>query len=94
MTWARVRVTPPARRHADNFSEKIAEMRLVHKPAFHRNLCQRILGHQHEALSTLDTLAYDVLVRRTTECLLEDAAEPIWAIFHHPDEIHHSDGGM
>ena len=39
--------TPSARSLADNFAEYIAEVKLVHKAAFHRDLAERVVGYHH-----------------------------------------------
>src|SRR5271166_3732954 len=59
----------------DFFSEQVAHVRWVRKAAFHRNLAQRIVRNQQQALCTFDTAANDILVRRAAKALLEGAFE-------------------
>lgn len=75
--------TPPAGRFAHNLVEKIAEVRLVHKAAFARDLAKRVIGHQQEPLSTLDAPSDDILMRRATKTFFELPIEPTGGKLQH-----------
>jgi hypothetical protein len=74
--------------------EQIAEVGWVHKTAFRRDLAERVVGHQQEALSTLDAPSHHILMWRTAKTLFEYPIEPIGGELQHPNEIHHSDGAV
>jgi hypothetical protein len=68
-----VGAAPRARTLAHNFVEQMAEVGLPHKATFRRDLRERVARYRQELLSTPDSHSNDVLVRRATKILFEDA---------------------
>jgi hypothetical protein len=90
----RLEASPPPRTLSHNLVEQVTEVRLANEAAFRRDLAQGIIRQYQETLSTLDTPAYEVLVRRAAKVVLEDALDPVRTASGDPGEIGDSDAGM
>jgi hypothetical protein len=86
--------TPSSRRLARRVTKKIDEVRIVSKAAFRRDPTKRVVGHQQKPLSTGDSRAHYIPMRRAAKALLEQAEESIRGHLHRPNEFHYPDCGM
>jgi hypothetical protein len=75
----------------DDFAETIAEVSLIRKAAFQRDLAERAAGYNHQVLSARDTHSLDILTRRATEARFEHAIELAALELRDPDKISRSD---
>jgi hypothetical protein len=83
--------TPRARTLPNKAAERLIEMRLIRQPTVDRDLGERQVGLQHQALRALNSPPHHISVRWIIEALSKSSAEMGHALFRHPSQIHRMD---
>jgi hypothetical protein len=74
--------------------ERSIEVGLIRQTAFNRDLRERQVRLQHQALSALNSPAHHISVRRFVETFPKGPAEVVHALFDQPRQIRRTDCGV
>src|ERR1700674_3841936 len=83
--------TPGARALPDKAAERLVEMRLIRQSAADRDLGERQVGLQHQALRALNSPAHHIRVRWCIEALSKGSTEMGHTQLRYHSQIHRAD---